>query len=83
VRSFSLISSAKCVKASGVVADRCGPHSTASHISSLVQLRPVRVGHPNVAHSRKVSAAGWFSALPVGHIELRYVPRALGRGVES
>ncbi len=82
MRSFSLISSAKCVMASGVVADQCGPRSTASHISSLVQLRPVHVGHPNVAHSRKVSAAGGFSALPVGHIELRYVPRALDRGVE-
>ena len=77
MRSFSLISSAKCVMASGVVADRCGHRSTAAHISSLVQLRPVRVGHP------KVAAAGWFSALPVGHIELGYVPRALVRGVES
>jgi hypothetical protein len=58
VRSFSLISSAKCSIASGVVADLCGPRSTASHNSSFVQLRPVHVGQPNVAQSRKMSAVG-------------------------
>jgi hypothetical protein len=58
VRSFSCISSVKCWIALGVVADQWGPRSTASHISSLVQLRPVRAGQPNVAHSLRKLAAG-------------------------
>ncbi len=69
VCSFSLISSAKCLSASGDLADQCGPHSTASHISSFVHWHPVRVGNPNVAQSRRSFAAGWFNARPVGHIK--------------
>ncbi len=83
VRIFSCISVAKCSMASGDIAERCGPRSTASQMSDFDQLRPVRVGHPNFAQSCRVSAAGWRRALPVGHMALRYGPRVRGSGVES
>jgi hypothetical protein len=78
--TFSAASLVKWARASGDSADLCGPHATASHISSLDHGHPVCVGHPNVAHSMSRAAAGWDSALPWGHIELKYRRPSGGSG---
>jgi hypothetical protein len=70
---FSITSSAKCCNASFDNADRWGPRSTASQISSLVQGRPVLVGHPIWDHSRKSSPAGCDVAIPDGHMSPLHV----------
>ena len=66
--TFLIDSVAKCSSASSDNADRCGPRSTASQISSLVHGHPVRLGHPKVSHSVKSPPAGWDVAIPDGHI---------------
>ncbi len=68
---FLAVSAAKCLMASGDKADWCGPHLTASHISSFAHGRPIFVGHPNCDHSKRMSAAGCCSARPARHIKLR------------
>jgi hypothetical protein len=70
----SIALSLKCSIASGNIADWCGSLATASHISCLVQGLPVHVGHPYVAYSSKIFAAGWCSkARPFSLIYLQYV----------
>ena len=58
VRTFSLISAAKCSRAFGVNADWQGPHTIASSISKIDHGFPVYLGQPNLAQSKSVSDAG-------------------------
>ncbi len=62
----------KCSSASADSADACGPRSTASHISAFVHGLPVFAGHPHVAYSLSVAAAGWCRASLFGHNTFLY-----------
>ena len=81
--TFLIASSAKYCNASSNNADWWGPRSTASHILSLVQGRPVLVGHPIWDHSRKSSLAGCDVAIPDGHMSPRHVFGRLVAGGSS
>jgi hypothetical protein len=58
IATFLAASCLKCSSASEASADACGPRSTASQISALVHGFPVFAGHPQVAYSFNVAAAG-------------------------
>ncbi len=72
IATFLAASCLKCSSASVDSAEACGPHSTASHISTFVNGLPDFAGHPYVAYSLSVAAAGWCRASPFRHISFLY-----------
>jgi hypothetical protein len=66
--TFSIASSAKCIRAIGGITELCRPRCTPYHISSFDHGRPVCVGQPICDHSFSSSPAGCDVAMPDGHI---------------